>query len=313
MSTTDTPLRYPGGKSSLAGFLSRLVTSTGLRDPFYVEPYCGGAGAAVSLLFREVVSDAFLNDIDRGIYSFWKAAKLHADTLCERIQTVKLTISEWRRQRRILQQCDNHSLVDVGFACLFLNRVNRSGVLRANPIGGLSQNGQWNMDARFNRDDLVRKVQRIARYRNRIHVSNLDAELFLDRVVASLSRPSLVYLDPPYFAKGKGLYRNHYQYNDHERLAAYLQREHHKYWLISYDATPEVCHLYKGLRRLSYQLSYSAARRYNGSEVAFFSPALRLPAEVDPFLGSGRAWNGRLFTPALAKSMSSRVGSDPTS
>ena len=116
MSTTDTPLRYPGGKSALAGFLARLANATGLRDPFYVEPYCGGAGAAVSLLLNEVVSDIFLNDIDRAIYCFWKAALVHTDVLCQRITTVKLAVSEWQKQRRVLQQSNRRSVVDVGFA-----------------------------------------------------------------------------------------------------------------------------------------------------------------------------------------------------
>lgn len=294
MSTTVTPLRYPGGKSALAGFLARIIHATGLRDPFYAEPYCGGAGAAMSLLQGEVVSDVFLNDIDRAIYCCWKAMLVHTDALCERIEKVRLSVAEWQRQRSVWHECRSHSLLDVGFACLFLNRVNRSGVLRAGLIGGKAQNGTWRMDARFNRADLTAKIRRIARYRNRIHLSNLDASAFLKRKIAILERPTLAYLDPPYFAKGRCLYRNHYGPEDHRQLAEYLQDGPLKYWLVSYDSTPEISELYKGLRRLSYRLSYSAARRYTGREVIFFSPALRLPAEIDPFLGTQRIWSGQL-------------------
>jgi DNA adenine methylase len=296
MSTTDTPLRYPGGKSALAGFLARLAYATGLRDPFYVEPYCGGSGAAVSLLLNEVVSDIFLNDIDRGIYCFWKAVLVHTDELCERIETVTLSVSEWQQQRKILRLCNRHSILDVGFACLFLNRVNRSGVLSANPIGGIGQDGEWRMDARFNRAGLISKIRRIAQYRNRIHVSNCDALVFLKRKAAVLTRQSLVYLDPPYFVKGRCLYRNHYRPEDHQRLAEYLKSGALRYWLVSYDTAPEINALYSGMRRLTYQLSYTAARRYKGLETVFFSPAIRLPTDVDPFLGSRfRVWDGQLF------------------
>ena len=292
MSTTATPLRYPGGKSALTDFLARVARVGGFRDGYYAEPYCGGAGAAIGLLLREVVSDIFLNDIDHSIYSFWQSVLLHADELCERVERTELTVDEWRHQRERWQNSSTHSVVDAGFACLFLNRVNRSGVLRAGLIGGKAQAGPWKMDARFNRKDLIEKIKKIARYRNRIHVSMLDAEAFLETTVAKLSHPALVYLDPPYFVKGQCLYKNHYQPEDHQRLAAYLRGGALSHWLVSYDAAPEIDELYGGLRRLSYSLSYSASQRYAGNEIAFFSPDLKLPEEIDPFLGSGREWNG---------------------
>ena len=57
MPVTYTPFRYPGGKNALAGYLRDVIKANGLRNPSYVEPYCGGAGAALNLLFSEVVSD----------------------------------------------------------------------------------------------------------------------------------------------------------------------------------------------------------------------------------------------------------------
>ncbi len=294
MSTTGTPLRYPGGKSALTDFLARVASATELRDAYYAEPYCGGAGAAIGLLLREAVSDIFLNDIDRSIYCFWKSVVAHAEELCERIETVELSVEEWYRQRDIWRANKKNSVLDVGFACFFLNRVNRSGVLSGGLIGGKGQSGPWLMDARFNRKDLAEKVRRIARYRNRIHVSNLDAEVFLRGRVSSLPRQTLIYLDPPYFVKGQCLYENHYEAGDHERLARYLRAGALRHWIISYDATPEISALYKGLRQLTYCLNYSASKRYAGREIAFFSPDIWLPMEIDPFLRSrDRVWTGR--------------------
>jgi DNA adenine methylase len=293
MSTTHTPLRYPGGKSGLSDFLARIAFAGEMRYANYVEPYCGGAGAAINLLLREVVSDVFLNDRDRSIYCFWKAVLSQTEELCDRIDGARLFVEEWARQRQIWRRPHRHSVLDVGFACFFLNRVNRSGVLSAGLIGGKEQSGKWLMDARFNREHLIAKVRRIGRYRNRIHVSNLDAELFLKRTVAALARPTLIYLDPPYFAKGRCLYENHYSPEDHKRLAHYLRSGVLRHWLVSYDVTPVITDLYKGLRRLTYRLNYSAARRYAGREIAFFSPDLRLPTEMDPFVRSrDRFWNG---------------------
>jgi len=293
MSTTSTPLRYPGGKSGLTDFLARIACAGELRETCYVEPYCGGAGAAIGLLLREAVSDVFLNDIDRAIYCFWKAVLSHTEDLCGRIEGAKLSVEEWTRQRQIWRRRQRHSVLDVGFACFYLNRVNRSGVLSAGLIGGKEQSGKWSMDARFNRGNLIAKVRRISQYRNRIHISNLDAEVFLKGTVASLARPMLIYLDPPYFVKGRCLYENHYSPEDHKRLADYLMSGALRQWLISYDVTTEIADLYKGLRRLTYRLNYSAARRYAGREIAFFSPDLRLPTEMNPFIGSrDRIWCG---------------------
>ena len=298
MATTSSPLRYPGGKSALADFLQRVIEATGLRDPFYAEPYCGGGGAGISLLRREAVSDIFLNDIDPAIHAFWLSVRDQSQELCRRIKTVSLNLHEWEVQREVLQNPEAHGSLDLGFACLFLNRVNRSGVLTAGPIGGRSQEGSWRLDARFNREGLVEKVERIARYRSRLHVSCLDAEDFLSKMAALDNRPALTYLDPPYYQKGRKLYANQYSPVDHRRLATLLLTGVVRYWIVSYNAVPAVLHLYEGLPRLTYSLAYCASRRYAGREVMFFAPAIKLPAEVDPFATSRyRAWRGHLTLP----------------
>jgi DNA adenine methylase len=298
VATTSSPLRYPGGKSALTDFLQRAIEATGLRDPFYAEPYCGGAGAAIGLLRREVVSDVFLNDIDPAIFAFWLSVRDDSKGLCQRVLECPLTLEEWERQREVLQNPSAHASLELGFACLFLNRTNRSGVLTAGPIGGKNQKSRWGLDARFNRKGLVEKIQRIARYRSRLHVFGLDAEEFLSTVVAQTNRTTLTYLDPPYYQKGQCLYANHYQPADHRRLASVLRAGIVQHWIASYDNVPAVRRLYRGFPRLTYSLAYSASQRYQGREVMFFSPEIRLPAEVDPFVRSRyRRWQGRLTVP----------------
>jgi DNA adenine methylase len=56
----------------------------------------------------------------------------------------------------------------------------------------------------------------------------------------------------------------------------------HGSWVVSYDNRVEVVRLYKGFRRRVYALSYSAADRYRGSEVMFFSPKLTIPRVQSP-------------------------------
>ena len=67
------PLRYPGGKGAIAPFLGRLIAAQRPRCTLYVEPFAGGAGAAIRLLLEEYVDAIMLNDIDSGIAAFWRS------------------------------------------------------------------------------------------------------------------------------------------------------------------------------------------------------------------------------------------------
>ena len=75
---------------------------------------------------------------------------------------------EWSRQRRVSDRRDTADLGDLGFAALFLNRTNRSGIIGGGVIGGKEQTGEWGLDARFNKQELIQRIRRIGRYRSRI-------------------------------------------------------------------------------------------------------------------------------------------------
>src|SRR6185437_4111267 len=169
-----TPLRYPGGKRRLASVVMRLLEHNGWRDVEYVEPYCGGASVALSLLFEEFASVIHINDLARPVYAFWKAALDDTEDLCARIARTKVTMREWHRQRQVLEQ-PNSDLSALGFATLFLNRTNRSGIIYAGVIGGQKQDGEWTLDVRFNKDELIRRIRQIGRYRSRIRLYQMDS------------------------------------------------------------------------------------------------------------------------------------------
>jgi len=282
MPTTYTPLRYPGGKSRLARYLSHVMCQNGLADCLYAEPFAGGAGAAINLLRKGYVSTVLLNDVDPAIFAFWDSVLNRTEDLCRLILDTPVTVAEWRRQRAALDYAASTPL-QRGFAALFLNRTNRSGVLRGGVIGGQNQTGHWKIDARYNPAGLVTKVREIAGYRDRIRLYGMDAGRFLTEVVAPLDGQVFVYLDPPYYGRGQDLYHNHYGPEGHVELAHVL-RQHlaDKPWLISYDDTPEVRDIYKDLRSLEYAIRYSAADRYQGAEIMFTSPAIERPLLRDP-------------------------------
>lgn len=277
----DSPLRYPGGKGRVANFIKLLCIQNNLVGGHYAEPYAGGGSVALALLFAEVVNAVHINDIDPGLVAFWEVMLTQTDRLCEQIESVPLTITEWRRQQAI-QRSASARRFERGFATFYLNRTNRSGIIGSGGvIGGLAQSGKWKMDARFNRSDLVDRIRKISRYRNRIHVTQLDAIHFLESKASQLPPKSLVYLDPPYYVKGQGLYPNYYEAEDHASVAAVVESLNVP-WLVSYDNVDPIRALYSKHRVLAYDLRYSAQERYEGREVMFFCSDLNVPNVANP-------------------------------
>ncbi len=273
------PLRYPGGKASISSFIKSVLSQNNLLDGHYVEIYAGGAGIAWSLIFEEYVKYVSINDISKPIYNFWQSVFQNTEELCRLINDTPVTIQEWKRQKTIQIYPDNYSPLELGFNTLFLNRTNWSGILQAGVIGGKSQNGKWKIDARFNKNNLIKRIQSLARYQSRVKLYNLDALQFIDTIMPTLSRKSLVYLDPPYYTKGHELYENYYSYKDHEKLASILPKRIKQPWIVSYDNCPQIRELYKQYRSIEYSLNYSAQARYAGSEIMFFNDNILIPSE----------------------------------
>lgn len=275
------PLRYPGGKRKLANFISLLYRSNRLLDGDYAEVYAGGGAVALTLLYGQYASRVHINDLDPGVYAFWVTARDNTDALCRLVSGAKLTMGEWERQRKVLLSKQPEQL-DLAFATFYLNRTNRSGIITGGVIGGRDQTGAWKIDARFNRVDLVRRIERVGRWASRIGVTNLDGADFLRTVAPTLPEKSLVYLDPPYFVKGQEkLYANYYEPSDHAEIATLVQALERP-WMVSYDDGAEVRDLYHQRRAVDYDIAYSASERYRGREVAFFSDGLTIPAAADP-------------------------------
>ena len=273
MNRYKTPLRYPGGKQKLAPFVAEVMLGNGLAGGHYAEPYAGGAGVAIELLLNGTASHIHLNDSCSAVHAFWKAVLRETDELCRRISSASLNVKEWRKQQHILRNRSEHDSIDVGFSMFYLNRVNRSGILSGGLIGGLAQEGEWLMDARFPRAELVRRVERIAKHRKFVHLRNWDAERFITDYLPRLPKTSLVYCDPPYFEKADRLYLNHYQPEDHQRISRVIQKMKLP-WMVSYDAAPEILRCYAERRAFIYGLQYNALRAYVGTEAFFFSDKL---------------------------------------
>jgi DNA adenine methylase len=278
-----TPLRYPGGKAKLAPYIKTLLQRNALLDGEYVEPYAGGAAIGLELLLHEYVSRIHINDVSKPVHAFWKSLLDRTDELCSLILKTPLTVRAWDKQKRVLQNPAEYDELEVGFATFFLNRTNRSGILNGGIIGGRDQTGPWKIDARYNAKELVHRIQSIACFKDRIRLTRQDALTFLKRGIERWPEQTLIYLDPPYYLKGRDLYYDFYEHRDHERVAAFvMERVHKQRWIVSYDNVPEIREMYMGARHVIYDIGYSARVATQGSEVMFFCGKLDVPSLIGP-------------------------------
>ncbi len=237
----------------------------------------GKAGVAIKLLLSNNVTHIHLNDSDSAIYAFWHSVINKPEELCRMISSASLTVDEWRKRKLIVAKRDKNDLLELGFSVFYLNRCNRSGVLSAGVIGGLNQTGNYKMDARFLRNELIRRIETIAIFKEQISVTNLDAEYYINNYIPNVPEDSLIYFDPPYYEKGSELYLNSYKPEDHQQLSKIIQRNVKHKWVLSYDGVSEILDLYKNRRYFLYDLQYSAGKNYKGKEVFVFDDQITLP------------------------------------
>ena len=268
------PLRYPGGKSKLTAYVLETMKLNDLEGAAYVEPFAGGCAIAWYLLLNGHARKVYINDLDPAIHAFWYCVLYKTDELCELIRSTPVSMDEWYQQREIYRENPNDYL-KLGFATFFLNRTNRSGIIKAGVIGGLKQEGEYRLDCRFNKERLVEQIRAIAERRDDIRLTNLDATQFIEEHIPDIEGPAFVNIDPPYYVKGKGLYQNYFEHHDHYRLFESIKRITQP-WIVTYDDTPEICGIYSEYAPESFGLTYTAQTKCKGSEVIIHSPVLEL-------------------------------------
>lgn len=273
------PFRYPGGKGFLSGFLAdHLAKCFDSSRITFLEPFCGGAGAAVNLLADGYVDSLHLNDADVRVYSAWRAMLSETERFIDRIQSVPLTMDEWYIQSRVSTDDTNSNYdFDLGFASFYLNRTTRSGIVsKAGPIGGYDQTGKWKIDARFNRQGLIERVKWIGANRERIKISNLDVLSFLDRSRRALnSSSSFYFIDPPYVKAGGRLYLNAMGEDKHVALSDMLTSGKITKWVLTYDDHPLIRQIYSDQNMKTIDVNYSLQKKRKEAEILITPSAAR--------------------------------------
>ena len=277
------PLRYPGGKNKLAKFVAKICVDNNI-DNHYIEPYAGGAAVALYLLMESKVSKITINDFDRSIYAFWYLVLKDTKKLCNLIEETDITIENWQKAKEIQKNKKKSTLLELGFSTFFLNRTNISGIINAGVIGGIEQKGEYKMNCRFNKKDLINRIKKIAEYKKNITIYNLNATELIKKIQKKESHSQIIfYFDPPYYLKGSSLYVNYYNHADHKEIAKMIKKIKKSKWIISYDNTSQIQKIYSWVnKKIEYSVSHTARETKTGEEVLFFSKNLKFQKGINP-------------------------------
>ncbi len=272
------PLRYPGGKSRITPFVEDILLHNDLKGCTFYELYAGGAGVSLNLLLSNTCNKIVLNDLDFHIYAFWVCILNHTEEFIKRISDAVINIDNWHVQNKVYENYEEHDILDVGFSTFFLNRSNRSGIVyKAGPIGGQDQTGKYKIDARFNKPNLIKRIEKIARLRDRIEIRNCESRELLNTAFSDNSSRKFMFLDPPYYVQGERLYLNAYEDSDHVALRDILRDNKDAHWLLTYDNSPRIHELYQNFRKSYLVVSYTLQEKRKAKEVMIFSDSLHLP------------------------------------
>jgi len=267
MAKSLSPLRYPGGKSKIYKKVKTLIENNALNNKTYVEPFAGGFGIGIGLLCDNIVQTAVLNDFDSHIYHFWYSVFHHTEELLKKIMDTPITIEERKKQHAIYEEGSSDALSD-GFATLFLNRVNFSGIIKGGPIGGESQNGTYKLDCRFNKEEIIKKIENIALLETRISLYNCDASELIINQLEEVKNNAFFNIDPPYVIKGSRLYTNYFEETDHRDLERVIS-EHLMGlpWIITYDDCELIREIYSQYHMEEYYIQHNAGGSVLGKEL----------------------------------------------
>ncbi|MGH0829433.1 DNA adenine methylase [Bacillus pretiosus] len=276
------PLRYPGGKYKTYNYIKNLILANGSN--IYIEPFAGGSAVSLRLLMDNVVQKIIINDYDRAIYAFWYSVIYRTDELIALVNDTPVNLETWYKQKEIQKNKENEDLLTLGFSTLFLNRTNRSGIIKAGIIGGKQQNGNYKMDCRFDKEKLIKKIKQIANFKQYILIYNMDAIDFINDVITKTYK-SFTFFDPPYYHKGPSLYTNFYTHIDHCNLSKVIKTKmRNRTWIVTYDVCDEIKEMYKNLSSQTFYLTYSAQTKRSSTEYMFFSKKVIIPENHDQFL-----------------------------
>lgn len=149
-------------------------------------------------------------------------------------------------------------------------------------MGGVEQNGNYLMDCRFNKTDLVQRIENIGSHKKNIRLYKKDAVKLIDKIQQEAENDNVIfYFDPPYYLKASTLYMNHYKDKNHKNVSEKIKSIQNIKWIVSYDNVPEIQKLYSDCPKKEFSFKHTAYEIREGKEVMFFSQNLERPKIED--------------------------------
>ena len=214
------PFRYPGAKSRIIELIAGEMQD-GHKDTF-VEAFAGGGSVGLALLDAGFIKRLVLNDTDTGVYSFWLTVLNDPEYLLKKIcEPAPLNAAVFQSCQFMLQNPKGVSTAELAWAQLVCNRLSFSGIVKAGMLGGKNGGHEANL-ARWNPEDLAKRIEKIYSMREHITVLNVDATHLIEQS-AYWEPNTTLFIDPPYVKAGKQLYLRYFEDEDHLQLA----------WMIS--------------------------------------------------------------------------------
>lgn len=239
------PLRYPGGKSKICEYIYSKIQD--LNKDTFVEAFSGGGSVGLALLKSNVINNLILNDLDYGIYALFTLIKENPNVLIEKIKNYEPNHQDFfDYQKKIFDKYKDCSMLESAWSLLLVNRLAYSGIYKANPLGG-RRGTQNSLLQRWNPDGLINRINKIHSISEHITVLNLDAKSLIEEVYWKPN--TTIFVDPPYFNKGKDLYSCYYNEEDHIELSLLLDSLHQGCpgadMILTYDNNKFIEEIYK--------------------------------------------------------------------
>ena len=251
------PLRYPGGKSKLIDYLFTKLQAEKLET--FVEVFAGGASFGLSLLDAGVVKQLVLNDSDKNLMNFWHEVLDNPLPLINKLRTIQPTHRDYEEAKALLSSDGSASPTERAWAYLLVNRLSYSGIQKAGCLGG-KEGSTETLLVRYNPTALIKQINHLSAMKDRITLLNQDYQEVIHNYYWN-DRTTL-FIDPPYYEKGKALYMNFFTEQDHRNLAELIQSLILEFpgcadILITYDDAPFIQKLYWAIDPIYVHRRYS--------------------------------------------------------
>lgn len=248
---TNTPLRYPGGKSRAVKF---LFDDSNLPDTIteYREPFLGGGSCAFAFTQKYPDVPVWVNDRYYNLYCFWLTLRDNCLALQEKLYAEKEDAVKKDRHRNLFDYCkesigEQEDKLEIAWRFFVLNKCSFSGLGESS--GFSAQASVQN----FSEAGINRLIE-FSRLMKNWNITNLDYTFLLRET----GKHTFILLDPPYdinsFLYGKK--GNMHSSFDHMEFCSVVNKVSSPV-MITYNSNDKLRKMYASWNQTEWDLTYT--------------------------------------------------------